>query len=70
MLVVVTIVVEVVVLVHYEQTGTAKIRVVGNHQVLQKLLPDQLVTHSSSEQKALDKQIQLVIMADRLHLMI
>ena len=37
-LVVVTIVVEVVVQAHYAQTGTVKIKVEANHQVLQKAL--------------------------------
>ena len=36
MLVVVTSVLEVVVLVHIVQTGIMKIKVVDNHQVLQK----------------------------------
>ena len=69
-LVVVTSVEEVVVLVHYEQTGTAKIRVVDNHQVLQKQVL--LVQHiqSSSDQKAQDQVEIMVIMAAQPHLMI
>jgi uncharacterized membrane protein YgcG len=69
-LVVVTSVEEVVVLVHYEQTGTAKIRVVDNHQVLQKLLTQNRLTQSSSDQKAQEVVEIKVVMVDHPHLII
>ena len=69
-LVVVTSVEEEGVLVRYEQTGTAKIRVVDNHQVLQKLLTQNRLTQSSLDQKAQEVVEIKVVMVDHPHLII